>query len=85
MAISDPSLVEPAAERPWYAAYPAPKTTASAITRETLLSWMLEGKVAGKDFVLIDLRRMDHEVCPNVLIHGDHIEEDSKFIHELKC
>lgn len=31
------------------------------MTRETLLSWMQEGKVAGKDFVLVDLRRTDFE------------------------
>jgi len=31
---------------------------------------MLEGKVAGKDFVLVDLRRTDFEVRPSVLIIG---------------
>jgi hypothetical protein len=70
MATSNPSVGEPVAEKPWHAAYPAPGTTAAAITRETLLSWMLEGKVAGKDFVLVDLRRTDFEVCPSVLILG---------------
>jgi arsenical-resistance protein 2 len=48
--------------KPWYAAYPAPQITASSVTRETLLSWMKEGKRAGKDFVLVDLRRTDYEV-----------------------
>jgi arsenical-resistance protein 2 len=62
MATSNPSVVEPTAEKPWHAAYPPPKTTAPAITHETLLSWMVEGKEAGKDFVLVDLRRTDHEV-----------------------
>ena len=53
------------------------------MTRETLLSWMQEGKVAGKDFVLVDLRRTDFEVCltpdSNMFLssfqanlHGDH-------------
>ncbi|KAH6714563.1 Rhodanese-like domain-containing protein [Leptodontidium sp. MPI-SDFR-AT-0119] len=61
MATSNPSVSEPVAEKPWHAAYPAPKTTAAVITRESLLSWMLGGKVAGKDFVLVDLRRTDFE------------------------
>ena len=70
MATSNPTVGEPIAEKPWHAAYPAPKTTAAVITRESLLSWMLEGKVAGKDFVLVDLRRTDFEVRPSVLIIG---------------
>ncbi|KAF2802898.1 uncharacterized protein BDZ99DRAFT_503598 [Mytilinidion resinicola] len=61
MATSNHSVGEPVVEKPWHAAYPAPKTTAAVITRETLLSWMLEGKLAGKDFVLVDLRRTDFE------------------------
>ncbi|KAG9229910.1 Rhodanese-like domain-containing protein [Amylocarpus encephaloides] len=61
MATINPSVGEPAADKPWHAAYPAPKTTAAVITRESLLSWMLDGKVAGKDFVLVDLRRTDFE------------------------
>lgn len=28
-----------------------------------LLQWMKNGKQAGKDFVLVDLRRNAHEVC----------------------
>ena len=62
MATSDPSIVKVEAGSPWYAAYPTPKSTVSAITRGTLLSWMLNTKVAGKDFVLVDLRRTDYEV-----------------------
>ncbi|KAH8911205.1 Rhodanese-like protein [Coniochaeta sp. PMI_546] len=47
---------------PWHAAYPGPKTEASSITRETVLDLLRAGKnVAGKDLVLIDLRRIDHE------------------------
>jgi hypothetical protein len=48
--------------KPWYTAYPTPQITASSVTRETLLSWMKDGKRAGKDFVLVDLRRTDYEV-----------------------
>lgn len=70
MAARNLSVGEKAVEKPWHAPYPAPKTTAAAITRESLLSWMLEGKIAGKDFVLVDLRRTDFEVCPNNFIIG---------------
>lgn len=70
MTASNPIFGEPVAEKPWHAAYPAPKITAAAITRESLLSWMLEGKVVGKDFVLVDLRRTDFKVSLKVLIIG---------------
>ncbi|KAH7176080.1 Rhodanese-like domain-containing protein [Dactylonectria macrodidyma] len=48
---------------PWYAAYPAPRhTQPGSLTREELLEMMKAGKsVAGRDFVLVDLRRNDHE------------------------
>ncbi|KAJ5185425.1 hypothetical protein N7491_006707 [Penicillium cf. griseofulvum] len=49
------------AELPWHAAYPAPRGTAPSISREELLQWIREGKQAGKDFVLVDLRRTDYE------------------------
>lgn len=49
--------------KPWYSAYPAQRNTASWIAKETLLAWMEKGKVAGKDFVLVDLRRNDFEVA----------------------
>ncbi|KAI9801622.1 MAG: hypothetical protein M1825_003301 [Sarcosagium campestre] len=61
MATRNLNISEQVVEKPWHAAYPVPKTLAAVITRESLLSWMLEGKVAGKDFVLVDLRRMDFE------------------------
>lgn len=49
---------------PWYAAYPAPRhLQPGCVTREELL-WMLKGgaNVAGRDFLLVDLRRADYEV-----------------------
>ncbi|OAA68219.1 Rhodanese-like protein [Niveomyces insectorum RCEF 264] len=51
-----------AAPPPWHAAYPAPKLLAAAISREAVLG-MLNGSkdTAGRDFVLVDLRRNDHE------------------------
>ncbi|CAG8054951.1 unnamed protein product [Penicillium salamii] len=48
-------------EAPWHAAFPAPKSAPSSISREELLQWTQEGKQAGKDFVLVDVRRTDYE------------------------
>lgn len=51
---------------PWYAAYPAPSNKSPAsITREQVLSMLKEeNSSVQKDFVLVDLRRIDHEVIP---------------------
>ena len=46
---------------PWYAAYPAPKSQPAGMTREAVLG-MMKDSVAGKDYVLVDLRRADHDV-----------------------
>ncbi len=47
----------------WYDAYPPPQhTTPSAIHRNDLLALLQSGKRPGKDFLLVDLRRNDHEV-----------------------
>ena len=51
-----------AAEIPWHAAFPAPRNVAHSISREELLPWIQGDKQAGKDFVLVDLRRADYEV-----------------------
>lgn len=48
---------------PWHTAYPAPKSTPDALPRQNLLQWFREGKQAGRDFVLVDVRRTDFEVC----------------------
>ncbi|PLN76083.1 putative arsenate reductase [Aspergillus taichungensis] len=47
--------------QPWHAAFPSPRTTAASIPRDQLLQWMQQGRVPGKDYVVIDLRRADHE------------------------
>ena len=62
MASSELPAVPVESESPWYAAYPAPTVAASVITRETVMSWMRAGRLPGKDFVLVDLRRADYEV-----------------------
>ena len=54
-------------EAPWHSAYPAPKNSnPSAVSRDEVRKWLDEGLIPGKDFVLVDLRRADHEVyTPN--------------------
>lgn len=54
---------------PWHAAYPAPRNPQpTAIAREEVLA-MLQAQLVNKpssssarDFLLVDLRRVDHEV-----------------------
>lgn len=47
---------------PWHAAYPAPSTLdPPTLTRTEVLQRFQQGKRPGKDFILVDLRRMDHE------------------------
>jgi arsenical-resistance protein 2 len=49
-------------EKPWHATYPSPRTTnPDSISREVLLGRLQGGDQPGRDFVLIDLRRNDHE------------------------
>ncbi|EXL39431.1 hypothetical protein FOCG_17967, partial [Fusarium oxysporum f. sp. radicis-lycopersici 26381] len=51
------------AATPWHAAYPPPlNKTPAAMTRQAVLEMMKDSKnIAGKNYVLIDLRRTDHE------------------------
>ncbi|KAI3571620.1 Rhodanese-like domain-containing protein [Fusarium oxysporum f. sp. albedinis] len=51
------------ATTPWHAAYPPPlNKTPAAMTRQAVLEMMKDSKnIAGKNYVLIDLRRTDHE------------------------
>ena len=49
--------------KPWYEAYPEPSTkTPPTISRQELLKWINEGKLAGKDFIVVDVRGKDHVV-----------------------
>ncbi|KAL5610856.1 hypothetical protein FOBRF1_006973 [Fusarium oxysporum] len=53
---------ESKAQPPWFEAYPAPKNLQSkTATREELRQWILDGQKPGKDFLLVDVRRDDHE------------------------
>ena len=47
----------------WHEAFPKPRTQSPAgVSRQELLQWLQDGKKPGKDFLLVDLRRTDHEV-----------------------
>ena len=60
-----------ASTAPWHAAYPAPEHQPGTLTREEVLKLMKEvSSVAKQDFVLIDLRRNDHEVSLALLPFG---------------
>lgn len=51
-------------QQPWHAAYPKPISTTVFLPQAAILEWMESSeKIAGRDFVLVDLRRNDHEVC----------------------
>ncbi|KAI5849244.1 Rhodanese-like domain-containing protein [Tricharina praecox] len=45
---------------PWHAAFPAPVSKATFVTREETRK-LFEAKTAGKDFILVDVRRTDFE------------------------
>ncbi|KEF56314.1 uncharacterized protein A1O9_07895, partial [Exophiala aquamarina CBS 119918] len=46
----------------WHDAYPKPRNQSPvAVTRQELLQWLQDGKTPGLDFLLVDLRRTDHE------------------------
>lgn len=49
---------------PWYAAYPRPRhLQPGTVTREQVLAMLKRVESAeGRDFILVDLRRTDHEV-----------------------
>jgi hypothetical protein len=49
---------------PWHAAYPAPRTTPATICREDVLDMIKQAaQTSSRDYILIDLRRSDLEVC----------------------
>ncbi len=63
MSAASPDQNKTAPPPPWHAAYPAPSNPdPPAITGAELLERVQQGQRPGKDFVLVDLRRADHEV-----------------------
>lgn len=56
-------MAEATAAQPWHAAYPQPRNSQpDKIDRADLLNRLKDGQKPGADFLLIDLRRTDHEV-----------------------
>jgi hypothetical protein len=56
-------MAETSNSAPWHAAYPAPRNKdPDSISRAVLLQRLEAGEKPGVDFLLIDLRRTDHEV-----------------------
>ena len=47
---------------PWYAVYPAPRNPNPASMQRKDVLEMIKHSEVGKDFVLVDLRRNDHDV-----------------------
>jgi hypothetical protein len=54
---------------PWHEAYPNPKNTAESISRSEVLERLNHGEQPGRDFLLVDLRRNDHEVR-RIIVYG---------------
>ena len=50
-------------EEPWHAAFPKPVSLPAFISREETLA-LFDTQVPGRDFILVDTRRTDFEVCP---------------------
>lgn len=51
----------------WYDAYPKPRNQSPAIMeRKDLLARFQKGEKPGIDFLLVDLRRTDHEVNSSI-------------------
>lgn len=67
-------------EKPWHANFPPQKSTVDSVSREELLQMLQdESKVPGRDFLTIDLRRTDHEVCHvmiEICLPGDADAQD---------
>jgi hypothetical protein len=61
-------------DSPWYAAYPTAKREPVSISRTELLKLFNDGKQAGQDFALIDLRRTDFEVRYALRIKTDWLK-----------
>jgi len=67
----------PTKSQPWHAAYPVPKSTPGVVTHHEVMSMLKEaGQGSPRDFVLVDVRRNDHEVrsCSEP---GKHVARDS--------
>ncbi|GAB1315227.1 Arsenical-resistance protein 2 [Madurella fahalii] len=59
-ASTDPSKADDT-PAPWHAAYPAPKSEVTTISREEVLAMLKATPLGSRDFVLVDLRRNDFD------------------------
>jgi len=76
-------MAEGAKEVPWHTAFPAPsKETPDTITAQQLLQGIRAGKRPGIDFLLVDLRRTDHEVSKIGETHLHFRLPDECFVRE---
>jgi len=48
---------------PWWAAYPEPQSKPARISREEVLQMLKTTPLGKRDFILVDVRRNDFEVC----------------------
>lgn len=48
-------------DAPWHAAFPNPTATPGAVSRSEVLGWLSRSD-GPLDYVLVDVRRVDHEV-----------------------
>ena len=53
----------PAKPSPWHAIFPTPKAQLPSITPEALAELIRSDRVPGKDYIVVDVRRTDFEVC----------------------
>lgn len=67
-------------ETPWHGAFPAVKCMPDRVTKEEVLSWFLRGEKSGRDFVLVDVRRVDREVDTYITFFPS---DGSVFLHKL--
>lgn len=49
--------------------FPVPTASVAKMTVDELAGLMASSQVAGKDYVVVDVRRMDLEVCPTMRGH----------------
>ena len=55
------AMADDVSQIPWHSAYPEPRSEPGSITREQVLQLLRQDTASGKAFMIIDLRRIDHE------------------------
>lgn len=52
----------PNIEAPWHAKYPEPQSKPRFVSKDDVLKMLRSDDRLGRDFLLVDVRRNDHEV-----------------------